>query len=160
MDIRLASLASILRLNTQLVLNCFDGVSEHQAAARPVAGCNSMSFLLAHLIDARHMLVTSAGGSAPNPVGNLPDARGIDDLGPLPPAAELLAGWAEISSATDEALEALTPAALDREATMRFPVDDATVLGAVAFLAEHDSYHVGQLALLRRAHGLAAMRYR
>ena len=34
------------------------------------------------------------------------------------------------------------------------------VLGAVAFLLQHDSYHVGQLALLRKHFGLGAMRYR
>jgi hypothetical protein len=39
-------------------------------------------------------------------------------------------------------------------------VGDRTLLGALAFLAQHESYHVGQLALLRKYAGLPAMRYR
>jgi uncharacterized damage-inducible protein DinB len=39
------------------------------------------------------------------------------------------------------------------------PGADGTVLGALAFLAQHESYHVGQVALLRRQLGLPAMSY-
>ena len=38
-------------------------------------------------------------------------------------------------------------------------VDDKTMLGLLAFLAQHDSYHVGQMAILRKAVGLQAMSY-
>lgn len=47
---------------------------------------------------------------------------------------------------------------LDEPAPQRYPGGDPSVLGALAFLVQHDSYHLGQLALLRRAHGLPAMR--
>jgi uncharacterized damage-inducible protein DinB len=33
------------------------------------------------------------------------------------------------------------------------------VLGALTFLVQHDSYHLGQLSLLRKWAGLPAMRY-
>jgi uncharacterized damage-inducible protein DinB len=33
------------------------------------------------------------------------------------------------------------------------------MLGALTFLVQHDSYHIGQLALLRKHAGLPAMRY-
>ena len=36
---------------------------------------------------------------------------------------------------------------------------DPSTLGSRAFLVQHDSYHIGQLAMLRRVHGLPAMRY-
>jgi hypothetical protein len=42
---------------------------------------------------------------------------------------------------------------------VRFPIGDATVLGLIAFMVQHDSYHIGQLALLRKHYGLPAMRY-
>jgi uncharacterized damage-inducible protein DinB len=42
---------------------------------------------------------------------------------------------------------------------MRFPIEGDTLLSVLAFFAQHDSYHVGQLALLRRQFGLAPMAY-
>jgi len=48
----------------------------------------------------------------------------------------------------------------DDASTTRFPVADPTRLGTLAFLAQHDTYHIGQLALLRRFVGLKAMSYR
>ena len=40
------------------------------------------------------------------------------------------------------------------------PGVDRTRLGALTFLVQHDSYHIGQLALLRKPAGLPAMSYR
>jgi uncharacterized damage-inducible protein DinB len=38
-------------------------------------------------------------------------------------------------------------------------MDDSTRLGMIAFLTQHDSYHVGQAAFLRRQIGRPAMTY-
>jgi uncharacterized damage-inducible protein DinB len=54
----------------------------------------------------------------------------------------------------------MTAADLDAPLTTQFPgAADQTVLSALTFLVQHDSYHVGQLALLRKYVGLPAMRY-
>ncbi|MBA3894224.1 MAG: hypothetical protein H0X69_11105 [Gemmatimonadales bacterium] len=41
----------------------------------------------------------------------------------------------------------------------RFPMGDSTRLGLIAFLTQHESYHVGQAAFLRRQIGKPAMGY-
>ena len=38
-------------------------------------------------------------------------------------------------------------------------LSDTTFAGAITFLAQHESYHVGQLALLRKGLGLGPMSY-
>jgi uncharacterized damage-inducible protein DinB len=158
---RVAPLAAVLRLNTRLLRNCVDGLTDEQAASRPAPPANSVAFLVAHLTDARHSIVGLLGGSAPNPLTPyLAEARGIDDVRELPPLTELLGAWAAASAALDACLETVDATALDAPSPQRFPGDDRSVLGAVAFLVQHDSYHVGQLAMLRRLHGLPAMRYR
>jgi uncharacterized damage-inducible protein DinB len=48
---------------------------------------------------------------------------------------------------------------IERPGAHRFPVPDPTPLGMLAFLAQHDSYHVGQVAFLRRQLGKPAMSY-
>lgn len=160
MSPRAASLGAVLRLNTHLLLNCFDQVTSDQAAQRIVPQVNSMAFLAAHLIDTRHELLDILGGSAENPVRPyLANARGIDDVVELPALPQLLDAWQHVASAIEERLGVVTEAALDAQSGRRFPGGDPSTLGALAFLAQHDSYHIGQLAMLRRVHGLPAMRY-
>lgn len=160
MDPRAAPLALLLRLNARLLRNCFDDVTDVQAATRPLPPANGMAFLLAHLVDARHALLAALGGTAENPVAPfLADARSADEVAALPPLAELLAAWDAVDVALAERLAALDAAALDAPAPHRYPGGDPTVLGALTFLVQHDSYHLGQLAMLRRTHGHPAMRY-
>ena len=39
------------------------------------------------------------------------------------------------------------------------PLEDSSVLGLFGFMVQHDSYHLGQLSLLRKYAGLPAMSY-
>jgi len=160
MDSRAAPFASLLRLNTRLLLNCVDGLSDEQASARVVPPTNSIAFLVAHLTDARHKLLSVLGGAAENPLTPfLANARSIDDVPVLPPLIELCEAWEAIASTLASRLAELSAEQLDAPAARQYPGDDPSVLGALAFLVQHDSYHIGQLGLLRRALGLPAMRY-
>ena len=160
MDPRAFPIAEIFRLNTRLLHNCLDGMGEASARARPVADANSAAFIAAHVADTRFAIAAWLGAALPNPLAPaLAEARGIDDVRELPPLSEVRAAWDAASEAIDARLAALTAAELDAPAPQRFPAGGPTLLGALAFLAQHDSYHVGQLALLRKAAGLPAMRY-
>ena len=48
-------LREIFRLNTDLLRNALDGMSDSDAAER-IAGSNPAAFLAVHLVDARHFL--------------------------------------------------------------------------------------------------------
>ena len=39
---------------------------------------------------------------------------------------------------------------LEGASPIEFPIESKTILGAIAFLALHESYHMGQLAYVRR----------
>lgn len=159
MDPRLEPLAALLDLNTDLALNCLEGIDREHAEAHP-PGLNSMSFLLAHLTDSRHYLASWLGQPLPNPLGtSLQDAKGIDDAGPLPPLDKLSEHWLAISAHLASVLAAATTEVLNESSPQRFPIADSTRLGAIAFLAQHESYHIGQLGLLRRQMGASAMGY-
>ena len=160
MDPRVQPLAAILRLNTRLLVNCLDGLSEEDARGAPVPGVNSAAFVAAHLVDARHGLLALLGRPQQNPLAAaLANARGMADVEVLPRLGELVSAWRSVGLALDACLADLEPSALDEPAPRSFPIDDRSMLGVVAFLAQHDSHHVGQVALLRRALGYPAMRY-
>lgn len=160
MDSRIAPLAEILRLNTTLFRNCLDGLSDEQAAARPSGATNNAAFVAAHLTNSRFYLLKTLGVEEPDPLAPYLDGRNsLDDLEKLPPLSEIQAAWTQAAHLLRDRLAALTPADLDAPSDSRFPLFNGTRLGTLTFLVQHDSYHVGQLSLLRKYCGLPAMRF-
>jgi uncharacterized damage-inducible protein DinB len=149
-----------VRLNTHLLVNCLADVMEWDAARRVAPGVNSRSFIVAHLVDARHVLATMLGDGGPNPLGTtLESATSIDDVEQLPTILELSAAWSAVTARLVARLESASAAQLAAPAPQTFPVEDGTLLGGLAFLLQRESFHVGQLALLRKQLGYASMRY-
>jgi uncharacterized damage-inducible protein DinB len=161
MEPQLAPLAAIFDLNTDLLLNCLDGLSDAEARERLAGGGNSITFLAAHLTDTRHFLATRMGQPLPNPIARyLAEARSIEDIAEWPSLAEIRSAWCQVSSHLKSALAASSAADLARQNTHRFPISDSSQLGMIAFLVQHDAYHVGQIAFLRRQLGHPPMAYR
>ena len=160
MDTRIAPLADILRLNTVLFRNCLDGLSDEQAVVRPSNATNSAGFIAAHLASSRFFLLKTLGADAPDPLAAYLDGRkGIDDCAQLPSLREISAVWTQGAHLLRDRLTLLTPADLDGPSSLKFPLANGTLLATLTFLVQHDSYHVGQLSLLRKYAGLPAMRY-
>ena len=112
-------------------------------------------------IDSRFFLLRTLGGSLDNPLSaTLDKAKRIDDITDWPSLDTIRAAWTSVSSALDAQLDALSSDDLDAAVDARFPGVERTRLGALTFLVQHDSYHIGQLALLRKPAGLPAMSYR
>ena len=161
MDHRVQPLAAILRLNTQLFLNCLDGLTDEAAQVRHGSGVNSAAFIAAHMADSRHYLLRTLGAARDNPLSTfLDNAKSIDEMTEFPSLELIRNVWSGVSADLDTVLGAATAAELDLAVKARFPGVDATRYGALTFLVQHDSYHLGQLALLRKPAGLPAMSYR
>ena len=160
MDPRVAPLAGTLRLNRRLFRNCLDGITEEQARARPSDVTNSAAFVAAHMAESRFYTLKVLGAERPNPLARyLGEWRGIDEIQEWPSLAEIESAWAEASVALDARLEAVAPGELDAPSGTRMPIEDTSVLGLLGFMVQHDSYHLGQLSLLRKHAGLPAMAY-
>jgi uncharacterized damage-inducible protein DinB len=155
----IAPLYEILKLNTRLFLNCLDGVDDATARERPSADTNSIGFITCHVLHARYYLAGFLGLEAVNPFQELFDAaHDVNDL-EVPPLGELRSAWGELSAQLVDRTPEVTEAELARDSGQEFPLDDGTVRGAVAFLVQHESFHIGQLALLRKYFGLEGMAY-
>jgi uncharacterized damage-inducible protein DinB len=160
MDVRLAPLAMILDLNTDLLLNGLEGLSDNEAQRRLPGGGNSVAFLAAHLTDSRHFLATRLGQSLANPLARyLADAKSIDEIRSWATLDQVRAAWLSISTHLQMVLESLGPEEIGRANAHRFPIPDTTTLGMIAFLTQHDSYHIGQLGFVRRQLGKPAMTF-
>jgi len=155
----LKAVRQILALNSRLLHNCLDGVDDELGTKRVTADTNSLAFLAAHLTQSRHYACTIAGRPLENPLEDRLKGKTLDDIGPLPKLSEITAAWDSVSPHLLTVLDELTAEDLAREATRRLPGSDGTVGSVLPFLAQHDSYHIGQMAILRRQLGLGAMRY-
>ena len=160
MELQLAPLALLYELNTDLLLNCLDGLTDEEAQRRLEAGGNSVTFLASHLTDTRHFLVARLGHPLPNPLARyLADVRSIDEIRELPSLEEIRPAWLAVSAHLQAVLNELTPSELAEPKIHRFPLEDSTRLGLITFLAQHDSYHLGQIAFIRRQLGKPPMSY-
>jgi len=161
MEPQLAPLAAILDLNTDLLLNTLEGLDDDAARIRLPGGGNSLAFLAAHLTDSRHFLADRIGRPLTNPVAPyLAEARTIEDITAWPSLDALRDAWCAVSAHVQSALDELSSGDLAQANAVRFPLADGTQLGMLTFLVQHDSYHVGQMAFLRRQLGKSAMTYR
>ena len=150
----------VASLNTRLFLNCLEQMSDDAASLRVAGHTNSAAFVAAHLVDSRAWTARMLGIEIPAPFGgSVAYGSSMDDLEQVPTLEAAREEWLAVSAVLESRLAALTPADLESPATQRFPIDDSTMGGALTFLLHHEAYHLGQLALLRRAVGLPAMRY-
>jgi len=77
----------------------------------------------------------------------------------LPALDTIRAEWRRVSTHVERLLGVAIRDQRAAPSTRRFPVDDPSVGAGLAFLLQHESYHIGQIALLRRQHGYPAMTY-
>jgi hypothetical protein len=160
MDPRIAAPFVLLKLNTRLFLNALEGVDDAAAQLRPSDETNSMIFIACHLLDARGFLAGLVGIEYRHPYKEIFDAAdSFAELRELPPLEGLRTAWRDVSSLLAERFPALSDDELRRESTLKFPVEDTSVLGVIAFLLGHESFHIGQLAILRKYYGLGSMSY-
>jgi uncharacterized damage-inducible protein DinB len=160
MEPQVAALHAILELNSDLLLNCLDGLSDGEALQRLPGGGNTVAFLAAHLTDTRHFLAHRLDRPLANPLSRyLAEASSIEDIVEWPSLAEQREWWRAVSRHLCDVVAARTAEELRRIGVHRFPMEDSTELGLIGFLVQHESYHIGQLGFLRRQLGKPAMAY-
>ncbi len=161
MEKQLSGLSAQHRLNTDLLLNCLDGLSEEELVRPPVDGVNHIAYLVLHLIDGRHFLASLLGRAIDNPVtAAVGENAKIDEIKKYPPSGELCAWWKEIGEHLDGIFREASADQLAEEAPPNFPIDDGSLLGGIAFFVHHDAYHIGQISFIRRGFNHGAMSYR
>ena len=152
---------SILNMNTRLFLSALDGVSDEQAKERISNHNNPLNWLAAHTVWARYNTCAMLGKpAAKNPYDGL-----FENFKPFDPAAnygtvaDAKAEWEKASTLLKEALASVTEEHLTADSPLKSPIGDFTFGGTVTFLAQHESYDIGQIAFLKKYFTKEAMSY-
>lgn len=152
MDPVVASFAPLLAVNSYLLNKSLDGLSEEEVWRRPSDHSNPILWIAGHMTWSRNGLLTLLGGVAePLSWGPMFERyEHLRDLGAYPPQADIVGAIKRVNEKLKARMEAITDVELSAPSPRSFPNRDNTVRGAIAFLVYHDTYHLGQIAYLRR----------
>ncbi|MDX1501240.1 MAG: DinB family protein [Thermoanaerobaculia bacterium] len=158
----LAPILETYRFNSKLVALGLADLDPDHAVRRLKAGAgSSIAYLTGHLCSSRYGLLKTLGAAEDNPYQELFGlGAGSRDGSAYPPLPELAAGWDDTAARLHEALESVTDERARQPGAENLPTGDRTLRGQLAFIAWHESYHVGQIGLLRTEMGYPSLRQR
>lgn len=154
MDPRLEPTVQLFNTNNYLFEKARNDIPDNGFTERINGKANSFLWVAGHIVASRYGVARLIGLDRTWEHTDL-FKRGCDvhPAEMYPPMSEILEAMTAITADLIEAFEALSPEKLDEAIPEGYPVLRNTVLFGVSFLALHESYHVGQLAYIRRLHG-------
>ncbi len=152
----LQPLYQISSFNFDIVLKTFEVLTEELSLKKISEKINCGNWILGHLVSGRHYLV-GLTGIRPNtdPLSEIYD-RGakLTSQTEYTKLNDIEEAWIQISNNLNNTFLQITDKMLAAKSPIHFPVKDNTILGGLAFLISHESYHIGQLGLIRKELGL------
>ena len=153
-------LESIFNLNARLFINTLAGVTEEQSEERVSSHSNSFKWVVTHTVWARINILAFLGKPMANPyAGMFENFKPYDATDKYPTLAEAKEQWQTASALLKEALASVTEEHLAADSPLKSPIGDNTMGGTIAFLAQHESYDIGQLGFLKKYLTKEAMSY-
>lgn len=153
----------ILHMNTGLFLNALTGIGDADAAKRIEGTSNNVRFIAFHLLEARYYLARYLGIEAESPFHDVAERiKTLDEAGDeLPTLEDLRLAWEEVSHLLESRFQGISEEELRQSSPDAWSdiIQNASVLGGIAFLLQHESHHIGQLAFLRRILGLEPLKF-
>jgi hypothetical protein len=132
------------------VRKAIEGLSDEEFYRAPETA-NHMLWLLGHAANTRFGLIVLMGGADQRRWNDL-FSRGSQpgDQDTLPSVDEVRDSWNAAVAALNAHFESLSDEDLGKTCVREFAIDDKSILGAAAFLAGHEMYHLGQMAALKK----------
>jgi hypothetical protein len=156
-------------LNGHLYVNVLDGISEKESLYRIDDKTNHLNWIAGHLLAMRcRSLNRSGGGCSATALAAMysdmdappPANRKLDSGVHYPALGELLQEWQSLSEAFIESVLKLPEDLWNKDIGFATPIDGRTLIDSFAFTALHESFHIGQMSIIRKALGKPAMSYK
>ena len=152
-----APLAMIFANNDGLISKAIAGLTEEELWHRASDQTNPIFWMLGHVVHTRGALLRIVGEDYRTGWGDIfQRGASLRERTAYPAFAEIERVRADIGRRIPERLALLTDDQLAQPSNGRFP-GAKTFADQIAFLALHDSYHVGQMAFVRKLLGHAGI---
>ncbi len=150
----------IFKLNHRLFINAMEGVTEEQSKIRISEHSNSFIWVATHTVWARYNTLNLLGNPAENPFKGLFEKfKAYDAKDVYPSLAKVKEEWEKVSKLMKEVLHTVSEEHLKGDAPFKNPTGDSSIGGTVIFLAQHESYDIGQMGYLKKYLTKEAMKY-
>jgi DinB superfamily/Activator of Hsp90 ATPase homolog 1-like protein len=150
----LAPIALMFKLNAGLLKSSVEGLGDPDLWQRPTPHNNPMLWVLGHIVSTRAKLLGLLGDPLEIGWGDLFNrGAALQDAARYPPRQEIERVHRDVAERLKAAFAAFTEADLARPATGPELPGVKTLADQLAFFAFHESYHVGQLAYIRKSLG-------
>jgi hypothetical protein len=153
-------------LQSRLFNNVLDGVADPKGSERLSDYVNHLQWIAGHLTNSRYRLAPLLGLVNNFPYTEIyndlsqppPHNRTIDPSVKYPSLTEIKKTWNNYAAGFVEKVSGLTNEQLGIETPITVPTGK-TLSDLLSFISSHESYHIGQMSIIRKYLGLPAMSY-
>ena len=151
METNLGNIEGMFKTNTDIVKKAIEGISVEHWFLTPGDDSNHLMWVAGHLVVHRGAVLKSLGTEWAVPWSSL-FMRGETLAAPnqYPAVQEIRSTWDDVSAKLLVSFADASADVLAKPAPKGWPSFDGKISGLVAFLAYHETYHVGQVAYLRK----------
>jgi uncharacterized damage-inducible protein DinB len=151
METYFANIEGMFKTNTDIVRKAIEGISPEHWFQRPGDDSNHLMWVAGHLVVSRGAVLKSLGTEWAVPWSSL-FTRGAKLAAPnqYPVVEEVRSAWDDVSDKLLASFPDATADVLAKPAPTGPPSFDGKINGLVAFLAFHETYHVGQVSYLTK----------
>lgn len=155
MHVAIKPVNEIIRVNNYMFGLGFEGVKEDLARKQLQPNANSLTWLMGHVASVRFYLLGLTGIDEKCPWGDLFESSITKvDQTKFPNLNEIKTVWEGQAVKLESSLASLPEERLGEAIAFKLPTQEQNVLSGIAFLAMHESYHIGQMSTQRRMLGI------
>lgn len=162
------TLSQQFALHNRLFNNVLENIKDAQGSERLSEQVNHLQWIAGHLVNSRYNYTSMLGLELSFPYKEKytdhtappPNNRALDKSIDYPSLSEIQKYWNELGNKFAEGVANLSEEQLSSPLPFRVPIGGNTMLDLFAFLATHESYHIGQMSIIRKYLGLSAMSYK
>jgi hypothetical protein len=153
-------------LLTDWYLSVLDGIADQDGSRVISDVTNSLEWLGGHLITGRYRSISRLGVKIQPNIGldkfvnqaiPPPNAIAFDNKIKYPSLSECRKEWTSFSKILLDGLHSVSDSVLKTEISFQVPTGGNTVEDALIFVTLHESYHIGQMSIIRKSIGYNPM---
>lgn len=139
-------------LQTNWFLNELTNISDEQSNKQATDNLNPIKWVAGHILNTRITLLSLLTGVAPDQNFNKIFGKGSSNKieSSFPTISEIKLKWDIVSSELAECLKNTPSEKLLSPPPFQTSIPDKTMHGLITYMASHESYHIGQLSILKK----------
>lgn len=146
-------------LQASWLLNATEDITEAESNIRAAENLNSVKWITGHLTHTRMTILNLVSGKPEDEHYKKMFGKGSSGItdGSFPSLEMIRKNWIRVSGELKPALLYIEQEKLYAPPPFQTSIPDKTLAGLIAYFAIHESFHIGQIAVLRKLTGKPGM---